>query len=93
MEIVYIVTEAEEGDVIIAASSKVRAFEQLHKYTGYGSENNDVVFLGFKEYDFNHDFLGTITYDCKYGNDKEYSKSTFHLHGKILDELSSDSKK
>lgn len=90
MEIVYIVTEVEHGDVIIAASSKVRAIEQLHKYTGYGSENNNVVFLGFKEYDFGGDFLGAITYDCKYGNDEKYSKSTFHLHGKILDELSKD---
>ena len=87
MNFVYIITENEDGDVIIAASTKEIAIEQLHKFTGYGSPNNDVIFNGFVRNDFAGDIMGTITYDCKYGKDTEYSKSVFNLFMKKLDEL------
>ena len=52
MQLIYIITDHEDGQVLIAASSNEKADQQLFDYMGYGdpAHEADVKYHGFKKY-------------------------------------------
>ena len=54
MELIWIITDVEDGNVLIAASSQVKATQQLFDYMGYGDAmfENTVKYHGFKKYEY-----------------------------------------
>ena len=52
MQLIYVITDNEDGQVIIAASSNEKADQRLFEYMGYGdpAHEGDVKYHGFKRY-------------------------------------------
>lgn len=95
--LIWIITDTEDGNVIIAASSQEKAQQQLFDYVGYGhpAHTDDVIYHGFNKIEYSEhedDFIGTFKFNLKlpkgYG-DKivyEWQFQYFNLFSKELNQ-------
>ena len=87
--LVYVITDKEDGEVIIVASSQKNAQQQLFDYMGYdpNKPNDYVIYLGYEEYVYSEhedDFKGVYSFRGKYG--EEWVDDKFNLFCKFLDQ-------
>jgi hypothetical protein len=91
--LVYIITDADDGEVILAASSLANAEQLLFRYMGFdwNTPNADVVYNGFEEYvysEFADDLEGVYSFRGLYAG--EWTDCKFNLFCKELDKIMSD---
>ncbi len=96
MQLIYIITDHEDGQVLIAASSNEKADQQLFDYMGYGDPNHedDVKYHGFNRHvysEYADDYVGYYKFESLfpsgYGDEAEleWEIQRFNLYCKQLD--------
>ena len=90
MTLIWIITDTEDGNVIIAASSQKNAEQQLFDYMGWQDPRHadTVRYLGFERMiysEFEDDFVGTYKFESVYPPTKEWVSDTFRLFSVVLD--------
>ena len=90
MQLIYIITDYEDGQPIIAASTEEKATQQLFDYMGYNPEKlqDDLIYKGFAKYVYSEhedNYVGMYTFDSLYDWETERNLDRFKLFCKALD--------
>lgn len=91
MQLVYIITDNEDGKPIIVASSQEKATQQLFDYMGYNPNelSDDLIYLGFERYVYSEhedSYMGMYTFSSLYPWDTEWNLDQFRLYYNVIDD-------